>query len=231
MSKLERFCPSCGSTKGPFVKGFCINCFERKKELVSIPAELKIDFCRNCAMIRLHGKWVNQDESLLKKSVESFVKISPCFEKSVITVELEPEDQDQTIAHVTVNGLVDGQMIVEKRDVLLKPNYSSCERCSKISGHYHEAIIQGRGNPPSSAIEEFRNFFERYLEKDSFSVIVGIEEKKQGFDLLVGSKRAAKHAVEFVSSRYGAEVKTSSKLIGEDKSGKKKYRFTFSVRF
>ena len=205
MSKPERFCPECGSSQEPFVKSFCRNCFQKKHELFSAPNELKIDFCRNCGMARLHGKWVEQDLAFLEKAVEGFVKPSSFFEKSAVTVEIEQLDSEESIAHVTVHGLVDGQMLEAEKDILLKPNYVSCPRCSKIAGKYHEAIVQLRGKIPENAVHEFRSLLEQILRKDSLAVIVSLEKKKEGIDLLIGSRKAAKRAVDSLASKHKAE--------------------------
>jgi len=231
MSGLERFCPACGSTAGPFVKGFCRACFNKKRNLFSVPKELKIDFCKNCAKLKIHGNWIEQESDSLKKAIESFVKPNSDFEKTAVTVELELSGNDESIAHITVNGLVDGQMVEEKKDVLIKPNYVNCDPCSRVAGFYHEAIVQLRGNLPEDAVSEARSFIEQFFSKDPLSVIVSVEKSKAGIDLLIGSRKAAKRVVDLLASKHNAEVKYSSKLVGQDKGGKKRYKFTYCVRF
>ena len=98
---------------------------------------------------------------------------------------------------------------------------------------YHEAIIQLRGEDKTELKKRLPNligFVESQKRGNSLAVVTEVSEKKTGFDLKVGSKKAAQNAARQMHLSFGAETKTSSKLIGKDKSGKEKHRFTFLVR-
>ncbi|MDP6670290.1 MAG: NMD3-related protein, partial [archaeon] len=67
--------------------------------------------------------------------------------------------------------------------------------------------------------------------KDSLAAIAQVVYHKKGFDVVIGSNRAAQKVVKKLSQTASEQVKKSSSLVGRDKAGKEKRRFTYCLRF
>ena len=118
---------------------------------------------------------------------------------------------------------------------MLEPRPVQCDACMRLSSQYHEAIIQLRAKEGGrkelkKMLPILVGFVEVMHSKNSLSAVTEVSEKKEGFDLKVGSKKAAQIAVRQMKNKFNAETKSSSVLNGVDKSGNEKYRFTFLVR-
>ncbi len=230
---MKRFCPRCGSEKGPFIKGFCKECYLKEHRLVELPETLTIDHCKRCSKVRLHGKWIEQTEAALKSFIESKLRTKGA-EQPKADVSIEPKGASVALAKVAVNLIAEKVPLTIKKEALLKFASGICDSCMKLSSRYHEAVLQLRyGEKPSHS--EFRRVFsiaQKSLSAmratDALAGIVEVQEKPKGFDFLIGSKRAASHlAREFA---HGGEIMRSFKVTGVDASGKQKKRYTFCAR-
>jgi len=106
-----------------------------------------------------------------------------------------------------------------------------------MSGGYYEAIIQMRADGHEISDDEKKEMTKtvtdmtvaRYKSDDK-AFITMINDDKYGIDYYVGSENLARDISDKFESRYIAERKENYKLIGEDKTGKKKYRTTILLR-
>ncbi len=57
---LKRFCPACGSEKGPFIQGLCRECFLQKQKLVEVPEKIEVTHCPVCNKIKLKGNGLSR---------------------------------------------------------------------------------------------------------------------------------------------------------------------------
>jgi NMD protein affecting ribosome stability and mRNA decay len=69
----------------------------------------------------------------------------------------------------------------------------------------------------------------RYKSDDKAFVNL-IDDTKHGIDYYIGSEHLAKDLADDFEGRYIAERKDNYSLVGEDKTGKKKYRVTILLR-
>lgn len=229
-----RFCPKCGATDKPFVRGFCRDCFAASRELVVFPVKLELQRCRECEKILLNGRWLAFSEDHVVSVVKSKIKI-----RDLSNLRFALDCQWGNESELVVSGKVLGEIDSELFDfpiqttVLLKSTL--CSDCSKLSADYYEAVIQVRLNAFSKKqaqelLNEIQRFVHALFKSDSLSRITKVATLPNGFDAYVGSKRAAKTAVEQLAHKHTGQVTRSFSLVGVDKSGKTKKRFTFLVR-
>ena len=236
---MKQFCPECGKEKGPFLKGFCLDCFKKKGDLVSAPKEIDFEHCKKCGKARIRGKWVELTEEGLEGLVKEKIKEKEMkIENRMVSLIREAEGvQAQGLkAEVTAKGSVDGMPLTEKLVVALKPKDVICVNCSRVYGNYYEATIQVRFGGVSLkktedvVLKRMASFLQRLHAKDPLAVIVSEKKQRNGFDVLIGSKRAAKLLAVHLAKDSEHDIKRSFSLEGVDKAGKTKKRFTFCVR-
>ncbi|MFH1586680.1 MAG: NMD3-related protein [Candidatus Diapherotrites archaeon] len=229
-----RFCPKCGSEKGPFVKGFCTECFLKDNDLVKIDTEMEVERCVKCAKINLKGVWKEDSAENIEQWLAGKVKLKEITDEK-ITVILDPEE-GYTNAKVIISGELRGEAIRLEKEIKLKFKDTQCLNCSKLSGDYYEAIIQMRfdGKMAEGKAGEFESMLAKILgersKTDGLATVVNVTHLKTGADFLIGSKKAAKNAAEKIAKKFNTKVISSYTLIGVDKTGKEKIRHTHCVR-
>ena len=127
-------------------------------------------------------------------------------------------------------------MVVE-REVLIKAKSAICDDCSRIAGSYYEATVQVRFSekPTPELMHEkmliLEGIMKELKKKKGLAEIIKFSQDKHGFDAQIGDKKSAKIAAERMSRATGNPIKVSSTLVGLDRNGVEKYRFTFLVRY
>ncbi len=231
--KGEDFCPICGKTNVQFVKGLCKDCFLKKNNPVGIPKEFSFEQCRSCSKIRISGKMLPFDEKLLAQALERKIKTTGLTDASK-TVVVNEEDEG-FVAEVVVKGMVDKIPMLFEQSVPLKQVVIQCDPCMRLASQYHEAILQLRSKENDPAVTKkllpkLIKLVEQQRKGNSLAVVTDVSKNRTGFDLKVGSKKAAQIAARQMQKDFGAETKSSSKLLGNDSSGVEKHRFTFLVK-
>ncbi len=229
------FCPSCGSTEGPFFKGLCKKCFLAQQHLIQVPAEIKIEHCKQCNRIKLEGKWVEQSEQALKEFLMKKIKLKE-LQEAKLSIELEFLDGN-TLAIVGASGLLEGNRIGLEAKTLFVPVAIQCNDCTLLSSNYFEATLQIRflrkaeEKEKQAVLHKINELLRSMKGEDMLASIVAVLDKKNGFDVLLASNNAAKRVVKALSAKTKERVKRSSSVIGRDRKGKEKKRFTYCIRF
>ncbi|MFH1239635.1 MAG: 60S ribosomal export protein NMD3 [Candidatus Diapherotrites archaeon] len=233
---LERMCPKCGTNKGHFIGSFCTDCYLKDHDLVQIPEKIEIEHCKVCNKIRYRGKWQEQTPELIENLVKSNIKTKEMGSER-ISIDLEPMDDNTTIATVVLTGLVQNQEVTIEKETHLVPKEVMCDPCMRVQSYYHEAILQIRfkdEKPTAIKNEKIKKeiqqllFFEK--KRDPLSEAIAIKEAKNGLDFFIGSKKAARKISSILASKYKSDQTVSYKTTGRDKFGKDKKRFTFCIR-
>ncbi len=224
--KDENFCPLCGKTDARFVKGLCLECFQKKHSLVEFPEKISFEQCTGCEKIRFRGKFVPLQKEALASVAEKSVKVKE-LEKAVVQAEVL-EGREGFSANFFVKGFVENVPIALEKTVPLEPVFVQCDACMRLSSQYHEAIVQIRSENPKlaeRAAEAFMDSVNAQAKKDGLAAVTLVSEEKNGFDLKVGSRKSAKNGVKFLGKKFGAETKVSKKSLKRNR-----VRYTFSVR-
>jgi len=150
-------------------------------------------------------------------------------------IELEKLDEKKFNALLEIKGLIEGNSLILNRVIKLELVSGICDACMKISSDYFEATIQIRFNEKNNkksekVFSELNNFLSELNKKDPLSRIVKEQKNSKGFDLIVSSNRAAKLSSEKTAKKYSSKVIRSFSVVGVDKTGKEKRRYTYCVR-
>ena len=231
---FKKFCPKCGKETDTIIGKECLSCFLEKAKLFEVKNQ-KISVCKHCNKMLIKGHWEDFSERLISEEVALKVKISTNFnlEDAKVLVELQKRSDIEYEALVKVKGLISSNLVEQEKIIWVKLTSTMCDSCMKLDAEYREAIIQLRGKDKGESGQLLKitlDLLRKERAKDSLSGTSKVIELKSGFDLWIGSKKAAVKVSRYVAKLYDVELKVSSKLIGQEKSGKRKYRFTFCVK-
>jgi len=211
---VEKVCPRCGakSSEKKFVENFCLDCFKNYIDL-DTPAAVDLLVCRSCDRVKLGAGWQEKNAKAIGEFVLRQCNVGYDTAKARVSEEGECEISFAIKA---------GDSTIEVNEHIgIRYSPTLCDRCSRESSGYFEAIIQVRGSEEN--VERARGRLVPELERSSF--ISKTKKGKRGIDIYVGSKQVAGEAL----SKLGLKPKISNKLHGV-KDGQRIYRTTFSIR-
>jgi nonsense-mediated mRNA decay protein 3 len=228
---FKKFCPKCGEEADSFTGNICTECFLKEKDFFTVD-KISIIICKHCQKFLLHGKWIAFSEEQIVEEVVSKVKIIDKLEESKVFVELKKYSEVDYEAKVRVTGILSGKIVEKEKSVKFQLKDTVCDPCMKLRSDYREAVLQLRSASKESAKEMCdlaMNFLEKERQKDSLSDTSKVMELRTGFDLWIGSKKAAAKISRQLSKVFEVTPKVSRKLIGQE-NGKRKYRTTFCIK-
>jgi len=228
---MSEFCPKCGTEKGPFLDGFCVNCYLSEHRLIALPGRLELQSCKKCGKIFVNRKWVSDTADNIAAFILSKAKWAN-IAKRTIDMEIKREDSGLT-AVINVSGTLKGVKLSAQYKVFIVYKNRLCDSCLKLSSSYYEAILQLRfpsDKKKSTVLPLIEHFMDALQSKDPLARIVRTAEMKTGIDLFIGSNKAAKLAVKELKKRFNASIKRTSTLTGITRAGKKKVKYTYLVR-
>jgi len=257
---MKRFCYRCGALetgKGPLVNGLCQECFAAENPLLRVPGEISVKICGRCGAYMIDREWQgaggDPDKAALNAAREATLselkvaQITPAGTEYVqaeeakgIKIEVKPE---LTSSGALVKVSARGKIRVDQAEpqtalveVKIKMEQTTCDICSRISSGYYEAILQVRGGAelPPRELSRIKQRLESQAlsahEQNRAEFVAKVESKHEGLDLYVSSAKLARQLAETLKSEFGAEVKESAKLVGQTKSGKRKFRISVLAR-
>ena len=232
LMSFKRFCAKCGKETESLVRGICSDCFVKKNDLFEVK-DINIERCVKCGKIHFKGKWTVISNEEIANEVASKVKLHYNFDQPKIFVELEPLSEIDFIAKINVKGLLDGALVEQSKTVDVSLTKVSCDSCMKLVSNYREAIIQLRATSQSEAdamLEITRTLLKAESAKNSLSAAIKTLGAKNAYDLWIGSNKGAIKTARKLAKLYKTKIIVSKKLIGEQESGKRKYRFTYCIK-
>ncbi|MFA6035960.1 MAG: NMD3-related protein [Candidatus Micrarchaeia archaeon] len=211
---VEKICPRCGakSNEKKFIENFCIDCFRSYID-IDTPAAVEIPACRTCGRVKLKLGWQDKNDEEIGKFV-----LRQCSAKYE---DAKARLTDDGACEITFTIKAGESTIEVIENVGIKYSATSCDKCSRESSGYFEAIIQLRG--AEEKVKRTQAKMLPYLEKNSF--ISKVKDTHRGIDMYVGSKQVAAEII----GQLGFKPKVSNKLHGV-KDGQRIYRTTFSIR-
>ncbi len=112
-------------------------------------------------------------------------------------------------------------------------DHRKCDVCALKRGSYYEAIFQLRGDDRGSEFsnvrEELEGLAAEESSRDPKSFITYFKVVRGGVDYYVSSLALGRKMSALLKKR-GVRAKESSKLVGQTKEGKRKYRVTILAR-
>lgn len=230
---FKKFCAKCGKETNALVSGVCSECLLKKRNLfeLSVPS---FGVCKHCGKFLASGKWFFLSEQAISESLKKKVKLDKNLEKSKIFVETQKTEQLNFQALVKVEGFLDDVLIEQEKIYNFSVKPITCDSCMKLNASYREAILQLRAEKKELAKEMFdiaMKMLDSEKSSDSLSGTSKIIEIPQGFDLWIGSKKAAAKIARYLSKLYNVRTTVSKKIIGEEGGRFNfKYRVTFCVK-
>ncbi len=235
---MNRFCVKCGKETDKLIDSLCISCYSEDKEIVDFPSEILLDYDGRSDRIRFGSKWFeNNLENIHQELEKKLIKNLKTKRQEVnnFNVEILPDDYILGVAVVSFDVVIKGVELGFEKKIELKARNTISDASMKISSYYHEAIIQIRFNEKVSdeiqkkSTEEVIGYLKEHKKKIELSHPIDIKKERGGYDILVGSKKAARIVAERFARKHNTSVVHSAKLIG-NKGGKEVHRHTFCVR-
>jgi nonsense-mediated mRNA decay protein 3 len=229
---FEKFCVKCGKTTDALIHGMCTDCFLKRHELFEMK-EINVERCVKCKKGRVKGHWEYLSNETIANEVSSKVKLNHNLDQPKIFVELTPQGETDFEANITVEGFLDGVLVSKKMRIFFSLDKVSCDACMKLCSNYREAIIQLRAGSQEEAdamLEVTKELLAQESAKDSLSASIKTLSMKRAYDLWIGSNKGASKVARKLSKLYKTEIICSKKLIGQEDSGKEKYRFTYCIK-
>ncbi len=257
---MRRFCFKCGALeveKGPLIEGLCQNCFRAEHRLLSVPAELELAVCKKCCAYFVKGRWHESNgqlESTLRTAARELalselrvIQLTDAGERllhpaQVEGLELQVEPRigvKEILLDVHARGKIhelQAEPHDERAAVRIRLKWGTCDVCSLKSAGYYEAIVQVRGEEkiPAEKLTEIKRLLEDCVAevhgRDRAAFIAKVDEKPEGPDFYVNPASLARHMGELLKSKFGAKLTETSKLIGVNQTGRRKFRITVLVR-
>ncbi|MEM2214063.1 MAG: NMD3-related protein [Candidatus Nezhaarchaeales archaeon] len=247
---MKRFCAKCGIEIGVFevssLGNLCPNCYMEIRGITVPPREVPLTICRKCYSVKFKNRWLPIDLST-EKSVENMIHaIRGIVEKAFnfkVFVALTLQDVykivsgEQTTVTITLDEKIHPLLKPKEMAINLdiKPNFSICPVCLKVTGKNFEATIQLRGfsNRELEQIKALVNKIIIERSGGSHNIQTGAlwEEVDGGVDILLPSIDIARRISNIVKKMFNVQVKESYKDWGWDKSkGRHLRRLTILLR-
>ncbi len=203
------FCIKCGkeASKG----NFCKTCFLGMNSLFEIGSGILYS-CEMC-----NSYHIKKSKTSIEGFITSLIKTKNTLKRVSISGK---EVGNRIIADVVCSGYISGIPKTERKKTTVTIKRHKCEDCIKISGNYHEAVIQARGERSDSILKKVSSMAEP-------QIIANISRASTGYDIRITSKKKTSKIIQALMKKF--DVKASYKLVGEKKSIKL-YRNYYAVR-
>ena len=227
---MKKFCPKCGKDTEKFIDSICHECYMKNRRLLKIEEPLRIEIC-DCGKVREKNRWITRDS--LKSAIDRYLKENIKADTGAKTDIRYDLSQIRHLSKkinipITINIRKDSFKTQEK--TRLQISLVPCPDCLRLKSGYFEATIQVRGKINKN--KEIKDYIERRIEelakKTELSFITSCESVHNGYDLKIGSKKAAKKIAREIKDKYDMNLKESYSIYGL-KDGKDVYRTTIAI--
>lgn len=229
---FKKFCPKCGKETQIFIGKVCLDCFLKNNKLFEL-GKINITKCKHCNKLLTKNGWKEFNDELIAQEVANKIKLIPEIKNPKIFVELQKFDEINYEALIQIKGIINDSVIEKELTINFQLKETTCDSCMKLNSNYREAVLQLRAEKKeneNAMFELAKNLLNIEKSKDSLSGTSKIQKVVNGYDLQIGSKKAAIKVARHLAKLYNTRIVVSKKLIGEDEQGKRKYRHTFCVR-
>ncbi len=241
-----RVCPRCGRSEGEvgFIGPLCRDCYVEVYGLAKLPPAVSFVYCQYCGRYKYQGGW-NEPTGDLEATLRDylFVLLTRKMRKTEYLDEAWIEDvwfERPVVGPGVYRALVkvrarSGSVVAEEEKVVgVKVDAAVCPLCTnRMTKRGYNAIIQVRGSS-GRLPEKLRNRVEEFLSEEIrgrlAESIIGVEEYREGFDLLVEDISVARMIASKLRAAFMAKTIETFKLVGRKPDGSRRGRLTISVR-
>ncbi len=231
------FCVECGKEPEDLFEGLCEDCFLKDVD-VELPASVSIEVCTSCGAVREGHRWIERPDmnSIMLQRIQDSLQPTWKVDSYSFHASFTEEDPRNIRAELEVElgsrGLK--KTVFKETKVIIKNG--QCTTCSRIHGHYYEAIIQVRPSKKTMTEEQKRIVKEKIYREvkvkrgDERSIFITSEEERHGgLDFYMSDNGVSKKLSKEIAETFGGKITVSSKLAGRD-DGQNIYKVTYSVR-
>ena len=243
--ELAAPCYLCG--KEAVVDGLCNCCYDEQHPLMEVSTPISIQACKKCGSVKIPGGWQKisignmNSEELAEKHIEIILEQEIKLFTKGVSLVIEEEKKLDRVTHLVLTASGKSHESIPSHDeqypVEIRFRYGTCDTCGLMSGGYYEAIVQIRATDREISNDEKKIFTTKVTDmtvakykSDDRAFVTMIDDNKYGIDYYIGSEHLANDIADDFESQYIAERKENYKLVGEDKTGKKKFRTTILLR-
>lgn len=247
------FCPACGDPVPAAAadrgvgdrrdRALCDACYLERHDVIDVPERLTLVICASCGALRRDDEWVDRPEGDYTDAALEAVagELGVHAEATDVDWAVEPEQVDATTLrlHCTVRGAVRGTPFEESATVAVELPRGTCDRCGRIAGGDHSAVLQlraaGERTPTDEEIDRAVRTASDHAEEraaggDRDAYVAEVEESPDGVDVKLSTTALGRGAADRVARQLGGTVRHYSTLVTEDEEGDPVYDVTSVVR-
>lgn len=227
----SKFCPSCGKATEDLYSGLCKGCFLKRTVILDVPRYIDAALCRSCGRV-FNGKEWKAYEGLEDALKDIILSNSELMHGATIGIKFEaPESivKSTILVSVHAEAEVEGKKVSSEKAVEVFLGTRTCDTCGMKRGGYYESVIQIRGAKKDELLQFIEKRIAEGFSLDKASYVTKVEVKKEGFDVYVGGKSAARKVAGEAKRIYNLELKKTYSQNGV-KNGKSIFRDTILLR-
>jgi nonsense-mediated mRNA decay protein 3 len=218
---MQKICPKCGKPTEFFYRNLCLECYLLKIKLEErFKEKIKIFQCPICENFILGKRIIPLEEIIKREMKKRFKPLKVNF------LEIKVRNE---YARIKFEMKIDDLLLEREGKVKLEWKKTYCRYCQLMKSGYYESILQIR-NQPKNLVSKVYKMIEKIWRENKFAFISKTVEHKNGIDLYLGSKGAARKIARILRKNYNPIIKVSRKFYGF-KNGKKIYRETILIDF
>lgn len=238
MSIRDNFCPKCGApTDQP---GLCATCRIGSTPWFTCEPRVQHTECPSCGAAKQVNTWTDIERSrdeIAPDLARSAIQFHKDVKQPSIAVAVEDISVNRSRAELTVRGMLYKKSVEGTCSVEIVWIKEQCDRCNRISGSYHEGVVQVRaeGRIPSTYEVQMASSIAQGIEDslqaggERLSFISDMNQIRDGLDIIIGSQHIGLMISQAIVTQLGGRYTTHPKLVGE-KNGRQLFRITYSVR-
>jgi nonsense-mediated mRNA decay protein 3 len=253
MVNRKRFCVVCGAEETPTVRlsnGLCQKCSAKGRTEALVYTTPTIRLCKICGSLEARGKWnapsprglENDLSILLKRVLNKSVEVRGEEIISVLVARVPmPLGSGGVLIPISIRTQSSGRQreyTTRESDSKVRLTAVTCPNCTLIRQNYYEATLQIRASSERMTSEEkerllgqISSWVQQSSRKYNQAFISKYEDKPEGFDLYLGSRRVANSISSKFRAIKGTTIKETFKVGKVDKStGKRKGKVTILIR-
>jgi nonsense-mediated mRNA decay protein 3 len=232
------FCPKCG--KPSETAGLCSQCRIGSTPWFTCDPRVQSINCPSCGATKVVNTWtdtVAERADLGPELAKSAVHFHKDVKKPSIEVAIRDISQNRSRAMLVIRGILFNKPVESTCNVEIRWHKEQCDRCNRLSGSYHEGVVQVRaeGRVPSTFEIQTAASIAQQVEDnlqaggERLSFIADVNEIHDGIDVIIGSQHIGLLIAKGIVAQLGGRYTTHPKLVGE-KNGRQLFRITYSVR-
>lgn len=233
-------CAECGLLVPELVEGSCPACFVKRNELLSAPGTVNVVRCAHCRAVLEGGLWKDteeDDDSVAAELARAAVSADPRVTGLAVDVIPDRRDERNIEYDVEAGGRFLTVNVARSFRVKARLKQSACERCSRQTAGYYNAVIQvratdrelreGEREKSTLIVDEVVSKERRGGGVNAF--VSKVEDVKGGRDFFLGDIEMARRGARALQKLFAADYNESPRLQGR-MDGHDVYRVTFLVR-